>query len=79
MGQNSSVSQRKDLQELAIAFTYNTNAIEGSTITLEEARLILEDKVAPCKPIRYIRETEAHAAVFLQMLQTKKIFQSNCS
>ncbi len=65
-------SKEKNLQEIAIAFTYNTNAIEGSTITLEEARLILEDKVAPSKPIRDIRETESHAAVFLQMLKTKE-------
>jgi Fic family protein len=63
-------AKEKDLQEIAITFTYNTNAIEGSTITLEEARLILEDKLAPSKPIRDIRETESHAAVFLQMLKT---------
>lgn len=65
-------ARERDLQEIAIAFTYNTNAIEGSTITLEEARLILEDKVAPSKPIRDIRETESHAAVFLQMLKTEE-------
>ena len=65
-------AKEKDLQELAIAFTYNTNAIEGSTITPEEARLILEDKVAPNKPIRDIRETESHAAVFWQMLKTEE-------
>lgn len=69
-------AKEKDLQEIAIAFTYNTNAIEGSTITLEEARLILEDKVAPNKPIRDIRETESHAAVFLQMLKEKKEISS---
>ena len=65
-------AKEKELHEIAIAFTYNTNAIEGSTITLEEARLILEDKVAPSKPIRDIRETESHAAVFLQMLRTNE-------
>jgi Fic family protein len=65
-------AKEKELQEIAIAFTYNTNAIEGSTITLEEARLILEDKVAPNKPIRDIRETESHAAVFLQMMKTEE-------
>lgn len=64
-------AKEKALQELAIAFTYNTNAIEGSTITLEEVRLILEDKIAPNKPIRDIHETESHAAVFLQMLNQK--------
>lgn len=62
----------RELHEIALAFTYNTNAIEGSTITLEEARLILEDKIAPNKPIRDIRETESHAAVFLEMLKTKE-------
>jgi Fic family protein len=65
-------AQEKNLQEIAIAFTYNTNAIEGSTITLEEARLILEDKVAPSKPIRDIRETESHAATFLEMLKSNE-------
>jgi Fic family protein len=65
-------AKEKQLQEIAIAFTYNTNAIEGSTITLEEARLILEDKIAPNKPIRDIRETESHAAVFLEMLKAKE-------
>jgi Fic family protein len=65
-------AKEKELQEIAIAFTYNTNAIEGSTITLEEARQILEDKVAPSKPLKDIRETESHAKVFLQMLKTKE-------
>jgi len=65
-------AKQKNLREIAIAFTYNTNAIEGSTITLEETRLILEDNMAPNKPIRDIRETEAHAAVFLQMLKANE-------
>src|SRR3989338_9322812 len=33
-------AKEKELQEIAIAFTYNTNAIEGSTITLPETREI---------------------------------------
>ena len=72
-----SSAKDKELREIAIAFTYNTNAIEGSTITLEEARLILEDQVAPNKSIRDIRETESHAAVFLQMLNTKEKMSEN--
>ena len=63
-------AKERELNEIAIAFTYNTNAIEGSTITLEEARQILEDKIAPNKPLRDIRETESHAKVFLEMLKT---------
>jgi Fic family protein len=65
-------AKEKELQEIATAFTYNSNAIEGSTITLEEARLILEDKIAPNKPLKDIKETESHASVFLGMLKTKE-------
>lgn len=69
-------AKEKELHELAIAFTYNTNAIEGSTITLEEARQILEDEIAPNKLLRDIRETESHAAVFLHMLGTDEPLSS---
>jgi len=65
-------AKEKNLQEIAISFTYNTNAIEGSTITLEEARLILEDRIAPNKLMRDVHETESHAAVFLEMLKAKE-------
>src|SRR2546428_11239276 len=54
-------AKEKELQEIAIAFTYNTNAIEGSTITLEEAREIIEDKISPNKPLKDVREIESHA------------------
>ena len=60
--------REKELEEISIAFTYNTNAIEGSTITLEEAREIIHDKISPNKPIKDVRETEGHSKVFLRML-----------
>lgn len=65
-------AKERELNEIAIAFTYNTNAIEGSTITLEETREILEDRIAPRKPLEDIKETEAHAKVFLHMLGKKE-------
>jgi len=61
-------ARKKELEEISIAFTYNTNAIEGSTITLEEAREIIHDKISPNKPLKDVRETEAHSEVFLKML-----------
>ena len=64
--------KEKELKEIAIAFTYNTNAIEGSKITLEETREILEKQIAPNKPLRDIKETENHATIFLEMLTTKR-------
>jgi len=63
--------KKKEKEEIAIAFTYNTNAIEGSTITLEEAREIIHDKISPNKPLRDVKETEAHSKVFLEMLENK--------
>ncbi|SRR3989344_2020803 len=63
----------KELQEVAIAFTYNTNAIEGSKITLPETRAILQEKIAPNKSLYDIKETEAHSRVFLAMLQEESI------
>jgi Fic family protein len=65
-------AKEKALEQIAIAFTYNTNAIEGSKITLEETREIIEDKISPNKPLRDVKETEKHAKVFLEMLNKKE-------
>ncbi len=70
-------AQEKEKEEIAIAFTYNTNAIEGSTITLEETREILHDRIAPKKRLDDIKETEAHSKVFLQMLKEKEELTNN--
>lgn len=62
----------KEKERIAIAFTYNTNAIEGSTITLEETREIVHDRIAPKKPLGEIKETEAHTKVFIGMLASEE-------
>ncbi len=69
--------KEKEKEEIAIAFTYNTNAIEGSTITLEEAREIIHDKISPNKPIKDVKETEYHSKVFLQMLKKDERITEN--
>ena len=58
-------------EQIAEFFTYNTNAIEGSSITLEETSGIIHDKIAPHKSLKDVKETEAHAQVFLAMLEKK--------
>lgn len=63
--------KEKVKEQIAIAFTYNTNSIEGSTITLDETREIVEHGIAPNKPLRDIKETEAHVKVFLNLLEKK--------
>ena len=65
--------KEKEKMEVAVAFTYNSNAIEGSTITLHDAWEILQDRLAPHKPISDIKETEAHCRVFLRMLDSKEL------
>lgn len=64
--------KEKELQEIAIAFTYDTNAIEGSTITLDETRDIVKSHIAPRKSLNDIKETEFHAKIFLAMLKQKQ-------
>lgn len=64
--------QAKELEEISIAFTYNTNAIEGSTITLDEARGIIHDHISPNKSLKDVKETDAHSKTFLEMLQSNE-------
>jgi Fic family protein len=64
--------KKEILIDLSIDFTYNTNAIEGSTITKEETEDIIRRKLAPNKLIRDIQETINHAKMFLEMLNEKK-------
>ncbi|MAG47321.1 hypothetical protein CL617_01845 [archaeon] len=63
--------KQKEKEEIAISFTYNTNAIEGSAITLHETREIIHDKISPNKPLYDVKETEAHSKIFLNMLAKK--------
>lgn len=64
--------KEKTKEQIAISFTYNTNAIEGSKITLGETRELIEHKIAPNKPLNDVKETESHAKVFLEMLKKKE-------
>ncbi len=65
-------SIKKDiLIDLSISFTYNTNAIEGSTITLHETEEIIKRKISPNKPIRDVQETINHSKVFFEIINKK--------
>ncbi len=70
-------AKEKELKEIALAFTYNTNAIEGSKITLEEVREIVENNISPNKPLRDVKEAEEHNRVFLSTLKKKEKISSN--
>jgi len=40
-------------------FVYNTNSIEGSTLTLKEVELLLSDNISPNRPLEDVLETKS--------------------
>lgn len=66
-------AREKELENFAVKFTYDTNRIEGSTLTFRETSLLLEKGITPnAKPLRDVKEAEAHRKVFYEMLDYKK-------
>lgn len=62
--------KEKALQQLAIEHTYHTNAIEGSTITLEETRELVEHHMAPNRPLSDVKESEEHARLLRAVMES---------
>lgn len=66
-------AREKELETFAIHFTYDTNRIEGSKLTLRETAELLERGITPKeKAIRDIKEAESHKKVFFEALSYKK-------
>ncbi|MEX2017168.1 MAG: Fic family protein [Candidatus Pacearchaeota archaeon] len=66
-------AKEKSKDTFAVKFTYNTQRIEGSTLTLKETANLLEKGITPSsKPIRDVKEAEAHKKVFFEMLDYEK-------
>jgi len=62
-------------KQLALEWTYNSNAIEGNTLTLQETRLVLEEGITiKGKPLREHFEAKNHEKA-IQYLE--KIIQQN--
>ncbi|MEK6824191.1 MAG: hypothetical protein AABY06_04105 [Nanoarchaeota archaeon] len=62
-------AKEKSRENFAIKFTYNTQKIEGSTLTLKETANLLEYGITPSsKSIRDVKEAEAHKKVFFEMI-----------
>lgn len=62
-------------EEFLIEFTYNSNAIEGNTLTLRETALVLEGVTIDKKPLKDHLEAVGHRDAFLyvQQLVTDKV------
>lgn len=63
----------KEMKAFSVRFTYDTNKIEGSALTLRETANLLENGITPAeKPMRDVKEAEAHKNAFYEMLDYKK-------
>jgi Fic family protein len=62
-------------EEFLVEFTYNSNAIEGNTLTLRETALVLEGVTIDKKPLKDHLEAVGHRDAFLyvQRLVTDKV------
>jgi len=66
-------ARQEEFRKFSIRFTYDTQRIEGSKLTLRETAELLEAGVAPSgKPIRDVKEAEAHQKIFNDMLKQQK-------
>jgi Fic family protein len=66
-------AREKELENFVVKFTYNTQRIEGSKLTLKDTANLLERGITPKeKPLRDIKEAEAHKKVFYEVLDYKK-------
>ena len=64
--------KKEMILDLAVDFTYNTNAIEGSTINHDETEDIIKRRISPNKPVRDVEETINHAKTFFKVLEERK-------
>jgi len=65
-------AQQKELESFSVRFTYNTQRIEGSTLTLRDTALLLEDGLSPSnRPRSDITEAETHQKLFLEIMRQK--------
>ncbi len=65
--------KEKELQTFVTKFTYDTQKIEGSTLTRRETADLLERGITPKnKPLRDVKEAEAHRDLFYEILKSKK-------
>lgn len=62
-------------EEFLVEFTYNSNAIEGNTLTLQETSLVLQGLTIDQKPLKDHMEAVGHRDAFLyvQQLVSEKV------
>jgi cell filamentation protein, protein adenylyltransferase len=62
----------KELETFAIEFTYDSNRIEGSSLTFRETASLLEHGITPGnRPLSDVQESLAHRTVFISALSER--------
>jgi len=68
-----SITKEEILKNFIIEFAYNTTSIEGNTITLEEARNLLDEGKTPKnKTLREIYDLQNTEKLFFKLIKTNK-------
>jgi len=66
-------AREEELRKFSVRFTYDTQRIEGSALTLRETANLLEIGVTPLgKPVQDIKEAEAHQIILYEILRFHK-------
>lgn len=66
--QYNQVAKNKYMSQFAIKFTYNSQAIEGSTLNLKDTALLIEQGITPSKKFEDIEQSKTHYEVFLEIM-----------
>lgn len=71
-------AREKAMETFIIRFTYDTNRIEGSTLTLRETADLLEKDITPgTRLLSDVKEAESHRNAFYEMLEYTKDLSLN--
>ncbi len=63
--------KEKNLENFGVRFTYDSQKIEGSTLSLRETELAIKEKSVPIsKPLRDIQEAQRHMKCFEDLIST---------
>jgi Fic family protein len=66
-------AREKNARYFAVKFTYDTNRIEGSSLTYRETADLLERGLSPkSRPVDDVKEAEAHDRVLREVLEYKR-------
>ncbi len=65
--------REKEAKSFSVRFTFDSNKIEGSKLTLRETASLIQEGTAPKeKPMEDVKEAESHYNVFLEMMGCSK-------